>query len=700
MNTLTNATPQARILGIEDRSGTTPVYETTPVATHTPLFMLLTEKGSDEPQLVSGDAITEIFGAETFNPRGKFYNHQTAFAAKVMAEQSVMIKRILPDDIGPPSRLMLSLDIVDELIPQYQRLPDGSFRLDNAGARIPTGSTVAGYKAKWVLNDWVVGTGPDSVKGFGQMTQKTGTLTNASSDQSTQYPILELQVSSRGKHGDNLGVRFSVPTTLSTAQVDAALVETLKARLYRFQFIRRASATSTGQAVRSLNGDEFIDVALPGGLYDDRTFTEMSAEDTLIQSYERVGTPGVPDQVGPFSGLHIYEDNLQAVLAMIGAAEAPLGILAEGITAIDEDSEYLHLVNPFTATNIDGVPYGALQLLGPADGGTFLSESTSLYAKGGTDGDLSPAAYSAAVKDFLDSFGSGSSPLLDWARYPMSCLYDSGYPLETKYSFFIPMSKRPDIWVTVTTQDANQPLNTPAEDSSIAVALRARAANYPEAVLYGTSVARALIIGQGGKPLNTVYKGVLPLAWTFAGMCARYMGAGNGYWDQNANIELDDNKIISEFRDVNNTFKPFDSRKADWATGLVWAQYYDHRSLFFPAFQTVYDDDTSVLNSAVNMFVAVEGIKALQRSWRRLVGRSDLTPAQIIKENNANITADMEEGRFHGRFIIVPETFYNATDERLGYAYSCRLNIFAPNMVTVGSFTVAMHRKSDAGTGA
>jgi hypothetical protein len=693
MNTIINAMPQPRILGIQDLSGTTPVYETTPVPTHLPLFMILAQKGSPDAQLLSGDAIVETYGAETFNPRGKFYNHQTAFLDKVRGKQAVMVKRIEPSDIGPPSRLLLSLDIVDELIPQYERLTDGSFKLDQQGARIPTGSTVPGYKAKWVLNDWVVGTGPNASKAFGQMTQKTGTLTNASSDQSVRYPIAEFQVSSRGSFGDNLGLRLSAPTTTSTDAIDATMVERLKARLYRFQFIERASATSTGVAVPSNNGDQYVDLSFAAGLFDEKTNSEVSVEDVLLQSYQRIGTPGVPDQVGPFSAMHIYEANLKEVLAMVGAAEAPLGILAEDVLTMDEDSEFLHLVNIFTGTNIDGVQYGALQLLGPTDGGTYLSENTSLYATGGTDGTTSLAQFGTDVKAWLDSWGTSNSPMLDWARYPLSCMYDSGFPLEAKYSFFIPMSKRPDVWVTVVTQDASLPLNTASEDSSIAVALRARAAAYPEAVLYGTSVTRALIIGQGGTPLNTTYKNKLPLAWTFAGACADYMGASDGKWIEQANIELDDNKIITEFRDVNNSFKPSDSRQADWATGLIWAQYYDHKSLYFPAFQTVYDDDSSVLNSAVNMFAAVEAIKAAQRSWRKLVGRSDLTPAQVIKENNANITADLDEGRFHGRFTIVPETFYTGADTQRGYSYSCRINILAPNMITVGSFTIAMYRK-------
>ncbi len=699
MNTIQNAMPQARILGIQDLSGTTPVYETTPVPTHTPLFMILAQKGSFEPQLMSGDAIVETYGAETFNPRGKFYTHQTAFMDKVRARQAVMVKRIELPDMAPEARLLLSLDLVDEQIPQYERLADGSFKLDNQGARIPTGQSVPGYKAKWVLNDWVVGVGADSNKPYGAVTQKTGTLTNAASEQSVQYPIFELKVSSKGSHGNNLGLRLSAPTTLSAAPVDASLIERLKARLYRFQFISRASATSTGQPVSSILGDQFVDLTFASGLIDLETDTEVSADEVLINSFQNVGTPGVPDQIGPFSDLHIYEDNLRAVLAMVGEAEAPLGLLADDVLEIDADSEHLHLVNIFTGANLDGVTYGSFQLLGPADGGTYLSENTSLYARGGSDGTINATAYNTAVKTWLDSWND-NSPMLDWARYPMSCLYDSGFALETKYSFFVPMSKRPDIWVTVSTQDATQPLNSQAEDSSIAVALRARAAAYPEAVLYGTSVTRALIIGQGGTPLNTTYKGKLPLAWTFAGMCARYMGAANGVWNEDANIELEDNKIISEFRDVNNSFKPASARQADWATGLVWAQYYDHKSLYFPAFQTVYDDDTSVLNSAVNMFVAVEAIKAAQRSWRKLAGRSDLTPAQLIRDNNANIAADLEEGRFHGRFTIVPETFYTGADALRGYSYSCRINIFAPNMVSVGSFTIAMHRRVDAAAGA
>lgn len=688
MNNILNASPRVNILGIQDLSGQPPVYEATPTPTHLPLFYLYTEKGPEnEPQLVSGDAIDAVFGSKTFDARSPYYNHQTVIADLVRARQAVQIQRVCPDDMGPAARLLLSLDIVPELIPQYERNSDGSFRRDAQGQKIETGETVAGYRAKWVANQW--NTGEDAP--FGQVDQSVGSLISSTEEQSTIYPILELEVSSRGAHGNNLGIRFSAPTTESASPINDDLVSRLNAYLYRIQFVTRNDAMSSGRAIESNMGEQFIDFTFKEGQVDTATDTLVSIEDTLIQAFEQVGQPGMPNVYGPFRRLKVYQDNLEAVLSMVGEAEVGQGLLP--VTEINDEN--LHLVNVFTATTHEGVPYSALELVGPTEGGLYLNENATHYAAGGSDGTMNLEAFDAKVRDMLTAWGDPGNPLLDWARYPMSCLYDSGFSLETKKALLIPMSKRSDVWVTLSTQDVLQPQNSPAEDSSMAIALRSAAEAYPESVLYGTKVCRVIIVGQSGHLINHRYKGLMPLTAEFAARVADYMGAGNGRWNENVAFDRSPNNLVTMFRDVNNTHKPANARKNDWDNGLVWAQYYDHRSLFFPAFQTAYSDDSSVLNSAINMMVAVEGIKAAQRSWRDITGVSDKTPAQVIEAVNAAVAADLDAGRFGGRFTIVPETYLSSKDEQRGYSYSCKIHIYAPNMITVGSYTIPMHRRGD-----
>ena len=691
MSIIQNAAPQAVIHGFRDESGRTPVIEAVPVPTNLPLLPLFTQKGDpNEPMLVSGDSIISTFGAETFNPRGKFYMHQHVFADIFRQRQSVMIQRVVPDDIGPPARLLLSLDIVEELLPVYERDSTGQFVLDEQGEKIDTGDTVAGHIARWVVNDWTSG---NTEQEFGQVTSKIGGLESSTNEQSTQYPIMELQVSSQGAYGNNIGMRFSAPNALGVAPADTDLAESIKAYLYRISFVQRADENSTAQPIETLLGAQSVDLTFAQNQYDAKSGNiPLSIEEALLDSYQALSEPDMPKLYGPFGKLHVYRNYLEDVLAKIGAAEAPSGRLPE--LTMDANSPYLHLVNPFTATHLDGAPYESLELKGPLDGGRYLSENTTLYAEGGTDGTISMASYDAAVRAWAQSWGT-TSKYQDWAKYPVSFIWDSGFSLETKEALLIPMSVRPDIATVLCTQDVSQPQNTEQEDSSIAVALRAAFGAYPESVLHGTPVARGAIIGQSGYLIAHQYKGLLPLSVEFARMVADYMGAGNGRWNEQRAFDVAPNNRVTMFRDVNSSFKPATVRKRDWDNGLVWAQNYDTQSMFFPAFQTVYDDDTSVLNSFITMAVALEGIKASYRSWRDITGRSGLTQGQIQQEVRNMITADMEEGRFGNRFIIEPEVFFTGQDEQRGYSYSVNIHIYAPNMVTVGTYTVVLHRRSD-----
>lgn len=694
MNAFVNAAPLANLLGIQDNSGRPPVIDPEVLPSHLPLVYLYTEKGPTIPQLVAGDTLNTIFGAKTLDPRSPYYNHQSVLANALQgAGNAIFVQRVVPANAGPKARLLLSVDIVADNIPQFERNADGSFRRDANGARIPDGTPKAGHKLKWVLNDWNSGGTPQA---FGAVTSKAGSITGAGAAQSTVYPIMELEVSFVGGYGNNLGLRLMAPTTISPAPTNDTLAEAVKAFMYRLQLVQRTDAASTPTPIETLQGEQFLDFALSPSAYDRTTDRELSAQSLILQSYQDLDSPGFPPTYGPFGRMHIYRSNLQQVLAMIGAAEAPEGLLPT--PTMNSTSEFLYMVNPFTGTDLNGVPYYTLEVQGPADGGMLFGETSTHYAAGGSDGTMSNAAFDTLVRDQLLNFGEGEADLLDWAMYPLSTIYDTGFSMDTKMAMLTPIGKRKDVWVALSTQDITQDQNTAAEETSIATALRTAARNYPESIMYGTSVCRAIVIGHSGYLINDPYKGLLPLTIEFATKCARFMSAGNGVWRRGLGFDVPPNNQISMFRGVNVTFKPAITRAKDWNIGLVWVQNYDRRTLFWPAVQTVYEDDSSVLNAAINMFVAVELEKVAQRAWRDLTGISNLTAEQFVERSNRLIT-QMTQGRFDDRVIIRPNTFYTAADEQRGYSWSCRIDMFAPNMKTVGTYTVRANRISDLNQG-
>jgi hypothetical protein len=172
------------------------------------------------------------------------------------------------------------------------------------------------------------------------------------------------------------------------------------------------------------------------------------------------------------------------------------------------------------------------------------------------------------------------------------------------------------------------------------------------------------------------------------------MGSGIGSWTSGRAFDKPGNNRVTMFKGVNAEWRNINVRENDWANGLVWVQNYDRRSLFWPGIQTVYDDDSSVLNSAANMMIAVELQKVAERTWRDLTGISYLTPEQFV-ERSDRLIKTRTQGRFDNRVVVVPETFFTQNDEQRGYSWSCKIHLYAPNMKTVGTFTIVAHRISD-----
>ena len=359
-----------------------------------------------------------------------------------------------------------------------------------------------------------------------------------------------------------------------------------------------------------------------------------------------------------------------------------------------EAEEGMHIFNFISGKDMDGDPYLTFQLAGPAQGGLELSKNSTIYATGGSDGTMDIDEFDSLVGEICESYGDEKWNFLDTAYWPQSVIYDSGFTLSTKEKLITPVGRRKDIGVILSTQDVQRSQNTVEEENSISGILRARARAYPESEYYGTHVCRVAIIGHSGYLINSQYRGLLPLTVEFAEKAARFMGAGNGIWARNRGFDMSPFNQIENFKDVNHPWKPRRQYHSDWEVGLNWVQNFDRRALFFPAYQTVYDNDTSVLNSIVNMFIVIEAQKVAERTWRRLTGQAKLTREEF-KEKSDELILDNMQGRFDDRVVAEPETYLTDYDEKLGYSWSTDITLYLNNMMTVGTFTIVSKRRAD-----
>lgn len=686
MSQIQNAMPQAILQGVDDQSKRTVPYESSSVPIHLPHVFTYAAWGPAEPTLVLGSTANNTYGQATFEPRSRYITHQWPLIDRMIARSNAMVmQRIIPNDAGPKSTIGLYLDVLETDVVQYQRNSDGSFFFDTAGAKVPTGTTLPGVKMQWVIAPVVDGA-------MGKAKKVPGKLTDSTGGTSTIYPIREFQVSFFGAEGNNRGLSLWAPTMESDNPVNSRVVQDQMAQLYRLKFVVRDNDRTTGRTKRTRQGAEYVDFSFRDDVIDTKTQVEYGFDITVLDSYRNTDTTGgKPKEWGPFNATYSYEQNLEDILEMLYAVEQPQN------TALPADltADQLHIINFVDGVHYTGVPYFAIEVLGANDGASALSESAVYYAGGGSDGTMSKAAFDTSVGDICVDYAEGEWGLANRLKFPQSVIYDTGFDIDNKFKLFNVLTARKDIAVFAATQDVALAQNGIAEESSMAMALQTQANLHPESTYYGTSVMRAVIVGHSGHLVNSKYRTLVPLTIDVADKLSAYAGGGRGVFTSGAAPDVNPNNIVTLLKDVNCTFKNATVRNADWANGLVWVESYDQDdALFYPAMQTAYQDDTSILNSVPTMMICVELEKVCTRVWSRLTGRSDLTQEQFAQRSN-ELILELTERRFDNRVILEPDTYYTDLDDARGYSWSCTIKLYGNNMKTVGSFTIEAHRQEE-----
>lgn len=716
----TNASPKAVLLGARDLSRRTLTIPRESIPTHLPLIYTFAATGPvNDPQLVNGDAAFRTFGEKTFDKRSKFFTHQTLLYEAIMGQgNSVMLQRVLPDDAPPPAGFALCLDLLAEDVVRYQRNTDGTILRDGAGVPLPVlnaGSPVKvpGYTGKFFLraipqansdgviitqtmrDDHAAGNTSVNIKAvknvYGDLNPYQGTRSNvAAGTTSTVYPIMEVADNFEGELGNFKGMRFWAKTTKTEGGVDTSVVDFNQAMIYGIQLVQKSAANTSPYVLETKDGAQSIEFAFKDGAYNPKSEVDLYVGEKITEAYEELNDPGAVPLYAPFGNVHIYHNNIDTVSGLIQSRER----VENSAFPSSADSKYL--VNFASAVDVEGSEYYTYQVLGPSNGGILLNETATHYAMNGGDGTCSNVTFDALVGQELANFGNRTSaPLLSIPRYPISAIWDSGFSLDTKRKMFVPMGRRKDITVVVSTQVFGDEPNTIEEESSLATALSTAARLYPESEAYGTPVVRAAVVGHCGKSLTSTFKGYIPLTVDLAGKFAKYMGSGDKNWD-GQNTPDDTNKIVTDFRNVNNPWKPDATYTKDWTNGLISVQYFDRQRLFYPGLQTAYPDDTSVFNSLITAFILGDLEKVCFESWAEMSGTSKLTPEQFIDRHDANFTRKVNErGSYDGRVVIRPQTVITAMDANNGFSWTTNVKMYANNGMTVGVYTISGYRRSD-----
>lgn len=718
--------PRIILHGIDDNSAQQIPLEPERLPQHLPACFLLSEK-SEDVAIASGSSLVAQYGDLMFNQMSPFYNHQSVLAREILRQgnQIMVVPIKLPN--SKKATLRLSLEIVPFTIVKDGQPNRNAVRLIWRADEIEQGN----YGKGEIQNDYREGTTTSAVGN-----KRLGIIIDDNGDEysvpSTLLPIMDFQADSRGSYGNRLGLMIDAPDENSNQPTDTSLAARLNSFIYRLTLVTKARQGLSYDVTESVLGDVSVDFVLKPNAVDTRTGLNVSLGSVITDSYTLNTDNGMPVIQPPFKDPMIYMSNIETALSVVAQQQEIIGTAVGGtetksfeIPGIfddpDEAIEKMYAINIFTGRDYQGKQYPNIDMTESYmfDGISFGRESV-VYARGGSDGFTYTSSFvvdemetlkefDEAVRLWCESFNE-YTPLFDSAKYPFSTLWDSGFSIDTKKALLQPMGQHKRIWVALATQSVADytdeqktkfsPVlpNTPAQEIAIATMLNAAAHLYPESELYGTSTCRAIIVGRCGELRDGTYRGHLPLSISVASKIAAYCGAGDGYWKNENAIDSEKGRIDELFKNVNITYQPTTAYDKSWSAGMIWVQNFDRSSVFFPAYQTVYNDSTSVLDSVLVIIAATYIQRCGEQTWRELVGNGLLGTNKFLEESNRKIN-DKTANRFDGRFTIVPDTFYTQNDERRGFSWSTIVRLYADPTTLVNSFTIKAYRRADLNTG-
>lgn len=736
---LNKSTPRHIQLGTEDRSA-----QTLPAAIETrpqnyPLFMIFTGRGKEEPTHVASQAFFERnFGRETLDTRGKFYNHHMHFLTTMMGEaNAAMVRRLIPEG-AKKAFLRISVEVLFDNIENIARDPHtGMYRLDSEGVPIPVDGapTIPGYRLRWLANyqtDTIAfgaaaplaGTWASSIVGPDGTTPLTSQI----------YPVMDLEINTEGYYGDNIGIRL-VPASFTNGDLDYTTAFSLRSLMLTLQTVERDTATQTPVIQRTLGGSTQLTLAMLEDQFDPRTNDPVSINTAFVDAYDRHNVPGQPNVLGPFGRVHQY-DHWKTVQDMLIAPAVDVqdsGVDYDGESSFDEgnypggipdvsfartdllavnDEDNARMLNIFTGRDADLTPYFGFVV--DEESLTFTINANH-YATGGADGDVSFKAFDLAYRAACRNFGEEEKyPMKNFVKYPFSSVWDSGFSVNTKLSMANIIGVRHDVFPIFTTftqygatNSATEQLEVSSdweykaaldEDTENAVGeqLLQRIKMTPESEYFGTPAFRAMIFGQSGQLLSSVYQREMPISIQYAVAMARFAGASNGRWRRERNPNVGDNKKITMFRSVSNTFASPTQQDRAWGACINKARDYDTSSYFWPALTTVYEDKTSVMFNPNMAWAANTMYKICYWAWRDFVGDDSRSGDQLVKDSDRRINQYVNEsGIFAGIVTTIPETIITPDDSTRGYTWHTDIHMGTNEVRLVGVYSIKANRLSD-----
>lgn len=697
MTSIVNGASQVILHGTDDLAARQAVRSRPVKPSHMPLQFIFAARGPEEEISVNPTDLVPFYGSDTFDVNKPFYTHSTLFTQGFAAEGNAMrVKRLKPADAGPVANAFISIELIKQQIDDYERNTDGSIKMAS-GVPVVKGE-IEGYKARFLVTN---ATTALAAATFGTRAQAEGTMVDPDDalNKSTIYPLWDLRESSFGSDGNATAVSFFAPQSGGQGeQIDARLLAATKAYPFVFKMLRANGANASASVQPTLSGAQSVTMTFKKGVKNPYTTANLSVDDVLMKAYTRKNDTLLPDAPGNLGASYIYQDNLDEVLGLLYAQEAAYMEASPDIDDIITDfsltgADEMYLFNMLSGKSYKGYPYHTYIVEANANG--FIpSTLNSIQFAGGSDGTMDDATLNSLVQAEMAKYLDRSSEVLNDAKYIQSCVWDSGFTLATKIKLLDVMAYRKDIAVAVGCFVHNNPKMTATEYNAMALTLKSAAQLYPESVQFGTACSRVFIMGGSGTVIGVPWQHRTTCLYEIARKTARYMGAGDRKWKAGQRFAGYPGSMVNFMTDIDVTFVPVDQRVLDWNVGLNNVAQYDTESYYIPHFRTVYDNDTSILNSwVVNMGIVTIN-KVIQETHRRFSGRDDTTNAVLADEIERHMVKEFN-GMFDNRLLIQVEVVFTDEDIQRNYSWYTIVRIGANGTKTVSQAHIEAYRWED-----
>ena len=514
---------------------------------------------------------------------------------------------------------------------------------------------------------------------------------------STMYPILETRAMYPGDYYNNIG--FSIGSLFGDEVYDKILTKT-KSLPFRLMLFNRPNETHSPQILRTLSGE-------PSALF---SFKELASNPTTearfdLETIFRDEWFNENDYLKTlrykeYEKIYFYKDEYEKIARRLLSRELEhhsddIVIWNDGIGMSNKswfdanEPEDVYLLNLFALKTTKNVPYYTIHrsdmrsILKENQKEVMFNSDTPIFLEGGIDGSLTPENFEKRVMREMAKYADPDSDVQDLAVNVESIIYDSGFTLECKKELINFIGLRKDTVVILSTHEdrlGDKDLKL-SDARAVAVVLKNRYKLAPESEYFGTPVARGVVMVGTGKLRDSVDPKRIPLTYELAIKAAKMMGGASGKWDANALFDNYPGNMLEYLSDPTPEFIPAGIKPTLWNDGIVWTQPYDRSSYHIPAIQTIYDEDTSVLNNFFVMMALAYLTKCGDRVWRRFTGTSAMNRDEFVEAVTEFANNDIKD-KFSGVVTVIPECIITDEDKLRGYSWRLKHKLYGSNMKT------------------